>query len=97
MVPGRFGSEALYSPFVNLSATEVLGIVTVERPVVTTVKVDEEGHDFAQGQFRAAGAGALPRLEQVPVIERFKPLAEVIDIAAHSNEPAHGVPLVLWC
>jgi hypothetical protein len=75
----------------------VLGIVMFERPVVTTVKGDEEGQDFAEGQFRAPGPVALPRLEQVLVIERFKPLAEVIDIAEHSNEPAHGGPLVLWC
>jgi hypothetical protein len=59
------------------------------RPGGTTGQGDEEGQDFAPGQVRAPGAGALSSLEQVLVIERCKPCAEIIDIAEHRNEPAH--------
>jgi hypothetical protein len=75
----------------------VFGVVMFERPVVATMKVDENGHDFAEGECCLAAAGAMASLEQVPVIDRFKPLAEVVNIAEHRRELqlAHRDPLLL--
>ena len=57
-----------------------------EGPIVTTVEIDQDRHDVTQGQRRLAGANALPRLEQRPLGDRFKGLAEIIDSVAHRHE-----------
>ena len=77
--------------------SNVLGVIMFERPVVAPMKVNENRHDFAEGECWLAAVATLARLEQVPVIERFKPLAEVINIAEHSGELqlAHRDPLLL--
>jgi hypothetical protein len=66
------------------------------RPVVTPGKVDEARHDLAARELRLPGALALARLEQGPVRERGKPLAEIIAIAeqSHALRLAQRNPLV---
>jgi hypothetical protein len=56
------------------------------RPVVALMKVDENRHDFAEGEDWLATAVAMARLEQMLGIDRFKPLAEVVNISEHSGE-----------
>jgi hypothetical protein len=75
----------------------VFSVVMCERPVVAAMKVDETCHDFAEGECCLTAAGAMASLEQVPVIDRFKLLVEVVNIAEHSRELqfAHRDPLLL--
>jgi hypothetical protein len=50
-----------------------------------------------EGESWLAAAVAMASVEQMPVIERYKPLAEVVNIAEHSGELqlAHRDPLLL--
>jgi hypothetical protein len=66
--------------------SNVLSVIMFVRPVVATMQVDENRQAFAEGECGLAAAVAMARLEQVPVIERCKPLAEVVNIAEHSHE-----------
>jgi hypothetical protein len=74
----------------------VFRVVMVEGPVMTTMEIDEDGADLTEGQGRLPAPVAVTRLEQASGIERFKSLAEIINIAEHSRELqlAHRNPLV---
>jgi len=67
----------------------VLGVVSFEGAVAGAVKMDDDRHNFAEGQARLASSRALAAGDQVPVVGRFKALAEVVDIAEHVKERAH--------
>src|SRR5262245_4772800 len=57
--------------------------------VVAAREIDDDRHDLAQRQGRRAGTLALSAPQSPVRVERCKPLAKVVDIAAHGNELAH--------
>jgi hypothetical protein len=65
----------------------------LEIPVAAAVEIHDDGHDLTESQLPLAHAVALAVLEQPLLIERFKPLAKIVDIAEHGNELAHKDPL----
>jgi hypothetical protein len=62
----------------------------LEGPVMTPVKIDQECQDLAQGQCRLARAVSLAHVQQVAVVYRRKSLAEIANIAEHSNQSVHS-------
>jgi hypothetical protein len=64
---------------------------------MTAVEIDEKRHDLAQRKCCPSLAVALASLDQMPHIHRGKSLAEIVNIAEHSNELqlAHRNPLVV--
>jgi hypothetical protein len=68
---------------------DILGVVMLEIPVVAAVEIHDDRHDLTESQLPLAHAVALAVLEQPLLIERFKHLAKVIDIAEHGDELAH--------
>ena len=58
----------------------------VAGPLLAPGKRDHERHALPEGQSRLAQMGTLAGLEEVSGKDRRKPLADIIDIAAHNNE-----------
>ena len=50
------------------------------------MKIDQDGQNLPERQRRGTGPLALPGWQQALLVDGRKVLAEVIDIAEHSNE-----------
>src|SRR5919197_1549096 len=61
----------------------------LERPVMTPVEIDQQRHNLTERQGRLARPLALAPMQQAPVIEGRKGLAEIVDIAEDSNQLVH--------
>jgi hypothetical protein len=67
----------------------VLRIVVLEGPVMTPMKINKERQYLAERQRRLAGPLALTRVQQAPVLDRCKGLAEIVNIAEDRNQLVH--------
>ena len=65
---------------------DILGGVRLKRALVAPMAIDQDSHDLTKRQRRGTGPLTLPCLKQALMVDRFKVLAEVINIAEHSNE-----------
>ena len=67
----------------------MLGVVVLKGAVVAGVEIHDDCHDFAEIQLSRPPALTLATLEQTLGIERFKTVAEIVNIAEHFHELAH--------
>ena len=69
-------------------------IISVEVPVSGGLNVDDQGHEFTQGQRGGSPSLVACRGKKWLLVEGLESLATVIDLTAHDDELAHRAPFV---